>query len=165
MKMKTKTFYEPVVVSPPPTSQRTESTLCWSHLPPHTSHMGGSWEHLIEVARRILDAMLSWTEQTRLTHEVLGTLMAEVMAIINARPLIPPESPAVLTPAMSLTQKMSAISAPSGDFSSGQLFGKKGGMFNTLLAPFGKGGMENICPPYKVVQSGLKPDLMSGKEM
>ncbi|KAL3973607.1 sorting nexin-4 [Sarotherodon galilaeus] len=84
----------------------------WTFNPPHASHMGGSWERLIGVARRIPDAMLLRTEQTRLTHEVLCTFMAEVMAIINARPLVPistdPDSPAVLTPAMLLTQKMSA---------------------------------------------------------
>ncbi|KAL4006296.1 aggrecan 1 [Sarotherodon galilaeus] len=101
----------------------------WTFNPPHASHMGGSWERLIGVARRILDAMLLRTEQTRLTHEVLCTFMAEVMAIINARPLVPistdPDSPAVLTPAMLITQKMSAVSAPLGNFSSGQLFGKQ----------------------------------------
>ncbi|KAL4009046.1 hypothetical protein ACER0C_002898 [Sarotherodon galilaeus] len=101
----------------------------WTFNPPHASHMGGSWERLIGVARRILDAMLLRTEQTRLTHEVLCTFMAEVMAVINARPLVPistdPDSPAVLTPAMLLTQKMSAVSAPLGNFSSGQLFGRQ----------------------------------------
>ncbi|XP_026010486.1 uncharacterized protein LOC113013640 [Astatotilapia calliptera] len=106
-----------------------ERGCVWTFNPPHASHMGGSWERLIGVARRILDAMLLRTEQTRLTHEVLCTFMAEVMAIINARPLVPistdPDSPAVLTPAVLLTQKMSAVSAPLGNFSSGQLFGKQ----------------------------------------
>ena len=45
--------------------------------------------------------------------------MAEVTAIINARPLIAvstdPDSPFILTPAMLLTQKVGAP-APSGDF-------------------------------------------------
>ncbi|XP_041841212.1 uncharacterized protein LOC121639784 [Melanotaenia boesemani] len=106
-----------------------ERGCIWTFNPPHASHMGGSWELLIGVARRILDAMLSRTEQMRLTHEVLSTFMAEVMAIMNARPLVPistdPDSPTVLTPAMLLTQKVSAVSAPSGNFSSGQLFGKQ----------------------------------------
>lgn len=101
----------------------------WIFNPPHASHMGGSWERLIGVTRRILDAMLLKTEQTRLTHEVLSTFMAEVMAIINARPLVPistdPDCPAILTPAMLLTQKMSTVSAPDGNFSSGQLLGKQ----------------------------------------
>ena len=91
---------------------------------PHVSNMGGSWERLIGFTRHILDAVLSQTEQTRLTHEVLSTVMAEVMAIINARPLVPistdPDSPGILTPAMLLTQKVSAVSAWAGNFSSGQ---------------------------------------------
>ncbi|XP_035984516.1 uncharacterized protein LOC118558168 [Fundulus heteroclitus] len=101
----------------------------WIFNPPHSSHMGGSWERLIGVARRILDAMLLRTGHTHLTHEVLSTLMAEVMAIMNARPLVPvsndPEMPTILTPAMLLTQKTSTVSAPSGEFKMGDLQGKQ----------------------------------------
>ena len=101
----------------------------WVFNPPHSSHMGGAWERLIGVARRILDAMLLHTKHTRLTHEVLSTLMAEVMAIMNARPLVPvssdPDMPTVLTPAMLLTQKMSTVSAPSGNFQMADLHGKQ----------------------------------------
>jgi len=60
-----------------------ERNCVWQFNPPHSSHMGGSWERLIGIARRILDAMLLQSVHTRLTHEVLSTLMAEVMAIIN----------------------------------------------------------------------------------
>ncbi|XP_055362121.1 uncharacterized protein LOC114849211 isoform X2 [Betta splendens] len=106
-----------------------ERGCIWKFNPPHASHMGGSWERLIGVARRILDGMLVKNASTHLTHEVLSTFMAEVMAIINARPLVPvstdPDCPTVLTPAILLTQKISAVSAPSGNFSSGQLYGKQ----------------------------------------
>lgn len=64
-----------------------------------------------------------------LTHEILSTLMAEVMAIINARPLVSiptdPDTPTVLTPAMLLTQMMSAVPAPSGNFCTAPLYGKQ----------------------------------------
>lgn len=50
--------------------------------------MGGVWEGMIGVARRILDALLLKTKTFQLTHEVLVTLMSEVMAIMNARPLV-----------------------------------------------------------------------------
>lgn len=60
----------------------------WVFNPPHASHMGGSGECLIGVAQRILDSMLL-DKYTHLIHEVLCTLMAEVTAIINGRPLIP----------------------------------------------------------------------------
>ena len=47
------------------------------------------------------DAMLLQTGHSHLTCEVLSTLMAEVMAFMNARPLVPvssdPDMPTVLT--------------------------------------------------------------------
>ena len=58
---------------------------------------------MIGVTRRILDSILSDLVPIHLTHEVLATLMAEVTAIVNARPLVPvpsdPEMPEILTPA------------------------------------------------------------------
>lgn len=57
----------------------------WEFNPPHASHMGGVWERMIGVTRRVLDCMLLQTGHTQRTHEVLCTLMAEVSAIINAR--------------------------------------------------------------------------------
>lgn len=99
----------------------------WVFNPPHASHMGGSWERLIGVARRILESMLL-ENGTRLTHEVLCTLMAEVAAIMNARPLVPvsndPEDPFILTPSMLLTQKVSTP-PPPGDFTDRDLLTKQ----------------------------------------
>ncbi|XP_026113195.1 uncharacterized protein LOC113091779 [Carassius auratus] len=96
----------------------------WTFNAPHSSHMGGVWERMIGIARRILEALLMKTP-TRLTHEVLTTLMAEVMAIMNSRPLIPISSdtgmPQVLSPAMLLTQKASVAPAPPGNFEIGHL--------------------------------------------
>lgn len=75
---------------------------------------------MIGIAHRILDAMLLQSGPTRLTHEVLTTLMAEVMAIINARPLVPistdSDSPTILTPYMLLTPKAGVAPAPEGTF-------------------------------------------------
>ncbi len=96
----------------------------WTFNTPHSSHMGGVWERMIGIARRILEALLMKTP-TRLTHEVLTTLMAEVMAIINSRPLTPISTdvsmPQVLSPAMLLTQKASVAPAPPGNFELGHL--------------------------------------------
>lgn len=61
----------------------------WVFNPPQSSHMGGAWERMIGIARHILDSMLLQIEHSHLTHEVLITLMAEVTAIVNARPLVP----------------------------------------------------------------------------
>lgn len=91
----------------------------WDFNLPHSSHMGGVWERMIGIARRILDAMLLKIHSPNLTHEVLTTLMAEVAAIMNARPIVPvssdPDMSTVLTPAMLLTQKVDSVSAPPGD--------------------------------------------------
>ncbi|XP_024908570.1 uncharacterized protein LOC112486374 [Cynoglossus semilaevis] len=95
----------------------------WMFNPPHASHMGGSWERLIGVARHILDAMLLQAGPTRLTHEVLSTFMAEVMAIMNA---------------MLLTQKMSAVSAPCRNFGTAQLYGKQWKQVQCLADTFWK---------------------------
>lgn len=82
--------------------------------------MGGSWERMIGVARKILDSMFLQLGTSKLTHEALSTLMAEVVAIINARPVVPvstdPDHPFILTPATLLTQKVSLSSAPVGDW-------------------------------------------------
>ncbi len=65
----------------------------------------------MDIARRILDCMLLERKSLHLTHEVLVTLMAEVSAIMNARPLVPvssdPEAPSILTLAILLTLKNS----------------------------------------------------------
>lgn len=91
----------------------------WQFNPPHASHMGGSWERMIGLARRILDAMFQQLGSSALTHEALSTLMAEVAAIINARPLVPvsndPDDPFILTP-NALTQKVTIAPAPAGDW-------------------------------------------------
>ncbi|XP_061908363.1 uncharacterized protein LOC133653277 isoform X1 [Entelurus aequoreus] len=103
-----------------------EEGCTWIFNPPHSSHMGGAWERMIGVSRRILDSMLQESSRSHLTHEVLSTLMAEVTAIINARPLTPissdPESPFLLTPASLLTQKLCTLPAPPGTFDNKDLY-------------------------------------------
>lgn len=82
--------------------------------------MGGVWERMIWVSRRILDSMLSQIQPSHLSHEVLSTFMAEVSAIINARPLTTistdASAPLLLTPAMILSQKVCSSPPPPGSF-------------------------------------------------
>ena len=58
--------------------------------------------------------------KTQLTHELLVMLMAEVAAIVNARPIpaLPsdPDDPQPLSPAMSLTMKTHPTGPPPGQF-------------------------------------------------
>jgi len=83
---------------------------------------------MIGVTRRILDAMLV-KENCRLSREVLETQIAEVMAIMNARPLVPgtsdPKMPAVLTLVMRITQKIDAVSAPPGKMDVKDIYNKQ----------------------------------------
>ena len=98
----------------------------WQFNPPHASHMGGSWERMIGISRRILDAILLQHGKAKLTHEVLVTFMAEVSAIVNARPLTAvstdSEHPEILTPAMLLTQKVCMPPVTPGHFDDRNLF-------------------------------------------
>ncbi|XP_067056075.1 uncharacterized protein [Acropora muricata] len=101
----------------------------WLFNPPHASHAGGAWERMIGVTRRVLEAILVDVPSKYLTHEVLTTLMAEVSAIVNARPLIPvsndPDAPEVVTPATLLTQKPQQLRPPARDFNAENLLSKQ----------------------------------------
>lgn len=92
----------------------------WTFNPPHASHMAGSWERMIGIARKILDALLLNTKAKELTHEVLCTFMCEVTAIMNSRPICPistdPEDPVIISPSMLLTQKDLSVDLMRVDF-------------------------------------------------
>ncbi|XP_052786111.1 uncharacterized protein LOC128221546 [Mya arenaria] len=75
---------------------------------PHSSHMAGSWERMIGLARRILESMLCESQVKSLTHEVL--------CIMNSRAIAPVandlDTPAVLSPNVLLTQKFKSDTVP-----------------------------------------------------
>ena len=70
--------------------------------------MGGVWERVIGITRRVLDSLLMDGIKNKLTHEMLVTFLAEASAIVNSRPLVPltsdPDDPTPLTPSLLLTQ-------------------------------------------------------------
>ncbi|XP_059825056.1 uncharacterized abhydrolase domain-containing protein DDB_G0269086-like [Hypanus sabinus] len=78
-------------------------------------------------------------QRTRLAHEVLCTLMAEVTAIINAQSFLPvssdPENPFILSPSTLLTQKAGAP-PPPGDFSDRDLYTKQWRQVQALANQF-----------------------------
>lgn len=104
----------------------SENGCTWAFNPPHASHMGGAWERMIGITRRILDSMLIQNRHHHFTHDMLATFMAEVSAIINARPLAPvsydPEDPYLLTPATLLTQKQGNNAPAPGKLDTGNLY-------------------------------------------
>lgn len=67
----------------------SEHRYTWTFNNLHSSHMGGVWERMIGVTRRILDSMLLQVGSSKLTHKVLTTFLIEVTAIVNNRPLVP----------------------------------------------------------------------------
>ena len=60
--------------------------IWWKRNPPVASNMGGVWERQIRTARNILNSLLK-THGASLTDESLQTLLMEVEAIVNSRPL------------------------------------------------------------------------------
>ena len=101
----------------------------WIFNSPHASHTGGVWERMIGISRRILDSMMAELRPKRPTHEVLSTLMAEVTAIVNNRPLVAissdPSAPEILTPSTLLTQKTATLKSTPGNFVPQDLYSKK----------------------------------------
>ena len=87
---------------------------------PCASHMGGAWERMIRSARAALDSVLSCHAE-QLDDEVLRTVMVEVEAVINSRPLTCAEMTQVdvvepLTPNQILTQKTKQVLPLPGRF-------------------------------------------------
>ncbi|XP_041455129.1 uncharacterized protein LOC121407938 [Lytechinus variegatus] len=101
----------------------------WTFNPPTASHQGGVWERQIRTIRKILHAIL--TEQylrTCQSEEQLHTLMCEVEAIINSRPLTrvsdDPDDLEVLTPNSLLLMKQ-VTAPPPGRFTGTDVYARK----------------------------------------
>ena len=96
---------------------------------PSSSHMGGVWERQIQSVRSVLSPLLQ-DNSLQLDDESLRTLMCEVEAIINSRPLTvnllaDPSSPNPLMPNHLLTLKTKVVLSPPGVFPSADKFCRK----------------------------------------
>ncbi|XP_064635262.1 uncharacterized protein LOC135492633 [Lineus longissimus] len=65
-------------------SYMQQQDIDWTFNPPAASHMGGSWERMIRSVRKVMSGILK--EQVP-SEDGLTTLMCEVEAIINGRPI------------------------------------------------------------------------------
>ena len=61
-----------------------QKEIKWTFNPPDASHMGGPWERMIQTTKRVFKALL---KEQLVTDEVLSTVMAEAVNIVNSRPL------------------------------------------------------------------------------
>lgn len=88
------------------------SGINWSFNTPTASHMGGAWERVIRSIRQVLSGLLQ-EHGERLDTEGLTTLLCEVEAIINSRPLTSlgdADDPEPLSPLHILTGKSNSYS-------------------------------------------------------
>lgn len=68
----------------------------WHFIPPKAPHFGGLWEAVVKITKKHLFTV---TQGRILTFEEYTTLLAEIEAILNSRPLSSlPEDPADLSP-------------------------------------------------------------------
>ena len=103
--------------------------LIWSRNVPAASHMGGVWERQIRSARSILASLLK-NHGTCLKDESLHTLMTEVEAIVNSRPLTvetisDPQSLTSLSTSNFLRMKSRVIMLPPGSFVRSDLYNRR----------------------------------------
>ena len=87
--------------------------IIWINNSLTASHMGGAWERQIRTARGILEALVK-TNGKILYNESLHTLLVEVEAIVNSRPVTTEtindaKSGILLSPANLLTMKSKVI--------------------------------------------------------
>lgn len=86
----------------------------WEYNPPHSSHMGGSWERKIGQVRRALDGVMLGRSSLILSRDELQTLLQEAANVVNSTPLwnpsSDPEDPQPLSPHMLLTLKEPIVS-------------------------------------------------------
>jgi hypothetical protein len=77
----------------------TNNEIEWHFSPPHGPHCGGAWERLVQSAKRALQVKMGIQITT---DQVLRTHVAEVMSLLNCRPLthlsLEPTDPDPLTP-------------------------------------------------------------------
>ena len=85
----------------------------WCFNPPHGAHHGGVWERLIQHIKRVLCTVV---KQQVLDDEALSTVLCEVEAILNDRPITPstddPNDLEALTPNHLLQLKAQPLLPP-----------------------------------------------------
>ena len=99
----------------------------WHFPPPTASHMSGVWERLIRSVRKTLKGVIGHPH-AYIERETLRTLFAEVVGILNMRPLCSssddPNDFEVLTPNHFLQQRQ-GLAIPPGVFEDSEIASRK----------------------------------------
>ena len=145
-----------------------EKGISWIFNPPHASHVGGVWERMIGVVRKILDSSLTSSKLRKLTHDVLATFMAEVCAIVNARPIVSVSSdsefPEILSPSMLLTQKVDPPSSFNQNLSLKDIYREEWKRVQILADQFWNRWQSEFLSTLRTRQKwkAVQPDLKKG---
>ncbi|XP_052863819.1 uncharacterized protein LOC128270459 [Anopheles cruzii] len=98
--------------------QSKAAGLTWHLVPPRAPHFGGLWEAAVKTAKKHLYRQLG---SARLTFEGYCTVLCQIEAVMNSRPLLPmssdPNDLAALTPAHFLIGS-SLLALPDLNYSS-----------------------------------------------
>lgn len=133
-----------------------QKEIKWVFNPPSGSHHGGVWERLIRSVRKVLNSTL---KVQCLDEESLRTVLCEVKAIINSRPITKastdPNDLEALTPNHLLLLK-TMPSLPPGQFQKEDIYARRRWRQVQYMSNlfFGKDGLQNICHNYRSVKSG-----------
>ena len=137
----------------------------WTFNPPAGSHHGGSWERLIRSVRKVLNSTLNVQS---LDEEGLHTVLCEVEAIINGRPItkasMDPHDLEALTPNHLLLLK-ALPSLPPGVFQEADMYARRRWKQVQYMSDlFWKRWVKEYLPQLQERQrwSGVKRNLVPG---
>ena len=124
----------------------TRKSVEWVFNPPGAPHMGGVFERMVKTVKRVLGAVLN---NTRLTDEILSTVLCEVESVVNSRPITKVSDdvcdPMALTPNHFLILNCGPPHLP-GEFQGVDIYRRRWRHVQHLLDIFWKRWIKNYLP-------------------